>query len=904
MAERRVRHLVVAALLGVVAGGIVVAADLVAGWGLAALAAVVVAVAWLDRAILRDAMGRLRRLEGGLGDLSEQIRAADERSTRSEADGAERHEAVLHELAAVVRHTDEVTADLQDRLERLRGDLAALVDDGERRADRRHEHLLASVGDLLDALDRPSPTTPHGSAGVPAEVAAAGPDRDVIADSGLFDPGWYAEEHAAHLAEGESPLEHYLTEGWRLGLDPSPRFSIDDYRRRVAVGPDVEPVTDFLHRAKLGALPPARPRSAPLDQRSREHRWSDLLAGAYRWPASFALYRILGNDLPPRHPAGQTRDNLAFILDHEPDLPGCEKWWIVNRILDRDEEAAIIDLLASREQRFLVRSVDPAREVGAGWSWTEAAATIEDDDPWIFLGGPERRRPRRPILAAYRHKIRALIDINGARNLALRHGWQRATWVLPWDGGCFVSRTAWDEITGGLRHEPSARYLVVPMERLRTHDLLNVPTFRPPARDEPMVGFRRDARERFDPSRAYGDRDKVALLRSLGVEGPWDGWRWGDTDPPHAGSVDSGRFVVAGWQGRLPSGRAELDGDLRDRWAARADALVRLVDEYDQRGARAHLDAKAPATVDPTGLAALRTELEGGGPPSVEVAELLQQAEQVAATEDAASSDRGPVADLLAVVLASRIEDAGEFEAAASRRLRSVEALLGPADAPPGRDVPSTPFVLDAARLLSTGDDGPDELRTWAERRADTLGEPGHDGWTAVDARGTWFDVEQAAVAAYLGDVPTLLEAVKRVEERLLYQLDADSRPVASTDDEGVPDGADREELLRQVAGWTVAAQLARTVGIELADRDVAGRRLRWAFSSVFQAGPPSGHDVEVAHRWRALRATVFGPPSGPGGDQQDGAEAPAVLPAGLGIRPFWAVAAAPVLPADASAQA
>ena len=42
-------------------------------------------------------------------------------------------------------------------------------------------------------------------------------------------------------------------------------------------------------------------------------------------PPEFLLIRIVGNDLEPRHRVGQSRDNLAFILEHEPPLPGCEK---------------------------------------------------------------------------------------------------------------------------------------------------------------------------------------------------------------------------------------------------------------------------------------------------------------------------------------------------------------------------------------------------------------------------------------------------------------------------------------------------------------------------------------------------------------------------------------------------
>ena len=53
----------------------------------------------------------------------------------------------------------------------------------------------------------------------------------------------------------------------------------------------------------------------------------------------FLLIRIIGNDLEPRHRAGQSRDNLRFILENEPPLPGCGKRFVLNRIVDAAEEA-------------------------------------------------------------------------------------------------------------------------------------------------------------------------------------------------------------------------------------------------------------------------------------------------------------------------------------------------------------------------------------------------------------------------------------------------------------------------------------------------------------------------------------------------------------------------------------
>src|SRR5690606_6324998 len=72
--------------------------------------------------------------------------------------------------------------------------------------------------------------------------------------------------------------------------------------------------------------------------------------GLDQLPDTFVLYRIIGNDLYPRHKKGQSRENLQFILENEPQLDGCEKRWVVNRIIDKDEERAIIELLKKHNQ--------------------------------------------------------------------------------------------------------------------------------------------------------------------------------------------------------------------------------------------------------------------------------------------------------------------------------------------------------------------------------------------------------------------------------------------------------------------------------------------------------------------------------------------------------------------------
>lgn len=65
------------------------------------------------------------------------------------------------------------------------------------------------------------------------------------------------------------------------------------------------------------------------------------------------LYRIIGNDLPPRHKEGQTLSNLQFILDHEPSFPNTQKLFLLNRIIDPANEATIIRLLDSYNMKYI-----------------------------------------------------------------------------------------------------------------------------------------------------------------------------------------------------------------------------------------------------------------------------------------------------------------------------------------------------------------------------------------------------------------------------------------------------------------------------------------------------------------------------------------------------------------------
>lgn len=304
----------------------------------------------------------------------------------------------------------------------------------------------------------------------------------------------------------------------------------------------------------------------------------------------FVLYRIIGNDLYPRHAKGQQRKNLEFILDNEPELVGCQKVFIVNRIIDKEEEAAIIRLLEEKGCEYLrIPFVEEDyRKIGFDTSWLPDGLLSSRQ----FIDRPEQQQSDL-FTGIYRQKNKYIMNNNGARNAALRDGKQRnVRWILPWDGNCYLSAAAWEQI----RHEVSRgkylKFFVVPMAREHDNQKLLDDSYRPRPDSEPQIIFRNDTVTEFNENYTYGRRPKVELFWALGVKNPaWDEvitdsiW-----DYPRRGlSVEAGEFGYAGWTSRLANGPTQLCQETEDKPAilrrslARNEAITSTINYIDRQ---------------------------------------------------------------------------------------------------------------------------------------------------------------------------------------------------------------------------------------------------------------------------------------------------------------------------------
>lgn len=619
---------------------------------------------------------------------------------------------------------------------------------------------------------------------------------------------------------------------------------------------------------------------------------------------TFVLYRIIGNDLYPRHKRGQSIENLRFILEHEPVLEGCEKRFVLNRLLDAGQEEEIIGLLAAAGLEYFRIPFDPAEYARIGF---DVDALPE---PGFLSGGrfdalDEAARDRL-LGALYRHKNNYVMNNNGARNAALEDGRGRAKWILPWDGNCFLTHEAWGRIRGDVAKAPGNRYFVVPMARMPSNALLITGGDVPRPVEEPQVIFRSDAAERFNEAFCYGRRPKVELLWRLGVKGAWDDYSDDPWDQPRTPlSPDAEAVGRAGWVARLSSGMATLEATSDQaplhRGLVRTGAILATLQHLD--AGLSGMSPDQPVSIRP---AVLRQEVAGRDEPPLAglVAALELAAERAVAEEPAATADAFDASFVLALAWAFTGQD--RYAARGAELLRHVfidpgteiaARASGAAAATPPGGMAGLHHCLDAVRLFEGGGNlGPSDragLREWLVEHLDWLQQSpdGRAGQRASNHRGTCHDLQVATIASFLDDQEMVYDCLVRAQSRIGTQF--------------APDGSQPEEASGSAPAlgccynfqaWVSLAELGARWGVDLWQyraRHGGGlaQGARWLLSRPGAESWPGGEEEgRLQPIWFAAREVVGGLP-GVGCWPASPYEARPVFPAASGIRPFWNLA-------------
>lgn len=529
---------------------------------------------------------------------------------------------------------------------------------------------------------------------------------------------------------------------------------------------------------------------------------------------TFILCRILGNDLPPRHGTRQTVDSLRFTLDHEPEFPDCEKRWIVNRIADPEREAEILALLGERGRPYIRIPFDRAQYamrfldgdgLPAGFDVFKAA-----------FGNVSKRTDVYPFEWIYRHKNLYAINLNVARNLAVAEGIRSgATWVMPWDGQCFLTRTGFDEIRAAAAVEPTPRYLIVPLARLKSNDEILNPDFRPPLLDEPQVIFHRDARDRFDEQLRYAFSNKTEFLAR--IRGPDVWYERSPWEPPHRPEpLDQGRYVVAGWVGRLApfSLLEKIESEQKKRahrFIARFAGVAAHCAELDVQLVR---EARA---ANP--MPCYASLLERAASDRTVAAAIARHAENCAGIESAATIS---FPQMLTAVTALALQAEVSGNAADAARAGAIVRgwFVTRVKAPPGGsaldlgDLRHLWALVDALHLLTRAGELRAAERTtissWFRAVRDRLLQGDH-AVGATGRIGIFHDLAMAGAALGCDDVPLLAQTLTRAPLRIHRQLEPGGRQPG--------EASNRVPLQRALTGleaMIALAWLGRGCGIDL----------------------------------------------------------------------------------------
>lgn len=277
---------------------------------------------------------------------------------------------------------------------------------------------------------------------------------------------------------------------------------------------------------------------------------TETLGVEYSKPYKYAVCRIVGNELPPRDRPGARLEVLRSILDNERLPVDAKRVWILNHIIDPEYKQQVQDLLTSRGETYY-------------------------DLPFSIKRYLTYLTPEEKILYA--------ININRARNEAIKQGKKIARLVLILDGDNYLSADAWTSIVADVDQNPDVSYFYSPIQRVESIVDAAAAKFEPQKAGEPIVIMRSNAEETFAETIAFGNNEKVELLNRLGISSMDVSGLW---DTKQA----SNRCKRAGYVLHLPTGEPSVEENMSQRHQFRKQAVEALL---------ARLDEMAKSSADP-----------------------------------------------------------------------------------------------------------------------------------------------------------------------------------------------------------------------------------------------------------------------------------------------------------------
>ena len=262
---------------------------------------------------------------------------------------------------------------------------------------------------------------------------------------------------------------------------------------------------------------------------------------------SFAVYRMLGNDMWPLQGVGQMRRNSVFAARHEaappPDVP---VFWIVNRVVDAAERKKLTSALAAEKNvsaGSLLFASPPLRD--AKCLFASDASSLTDLPNNANATTTAKRTDDWERAATFAQAQ------NAVRNAAVSHARERGyDWAVPLDGNQFLPSDFYARMREALREAQANNHVaaLIPMLRVREEQTSDAYGPRADAASVAARHLRADGKFavsepqialhateaalngfQFDPESAYGAGNKAGLVRRLcpvqtrGGGGPGEG---------------------------------------------------------------------------------------------------------------------------------------------------------------------------------------------------------------------------------------------------------------------------------------------------------------------------------------------------------------------------------------------
>jgi predicted O-methyltransferase YrrM len=228
------------------------------------------------------------------------------------------------------------------------------------------------------------------------------------------------------------------------------------------------------------------------------------------------IFRILGNDNPPRDRPGKRELIIRQICEEEPNFEDTGKWFILNRMHQTAYRRQICETLDQYNAHYITVPFD-----------RDCPGTAQA----VALRG---------------------INLNAARNLAINVGHTLGNYTVVLDGDCQFEAAGWAPVAEAMRQGDSA-YLSIPHRRVGTD-----------YQGEPMLAFRADSQMTFNESLPFGQGDKLDLL-----------FRLGHDRTPLSGHlrIDGNLTRLVGEVLHNPTGKVDLEMALPERERNRRMAL-------------------------------------------------------------------------------------------------------------------------------------------------------------------------------------------------------------------------------------------------------------------------------------------------------------------------------------------